>query len=145
MKWIFIATLALTASAQTIPDGPGKAAVIKMCTGCHDLDSVVALHQSKERWSAMVDEMVAKGATGTDDEIGQVIAYLTANFGPRKVNANKAAAVDLAAALGISAANAEAIVRYRTDHGDFKAPQDLTKVPGIDAKKIEDAKDRLEF
>jgi competence protein ComEA len=145
MKWIFIATLALTASAQTLPDGPGKAAVIKMCTGCHDLDSVVGMHQSKDRWSAMVDEMIAKGATGSDDEINQVVAYLTANFGPKKVNVNKATAADLAAALDISAANADAIVHYRADHGDFKAPQDLTKVPGIDAKKIEDAKDRLEF
>jgi competence protein ComEA len=103
------------------------------------------MHQSKDRWSAMVDEMIAKGATGSDDEISQVIAYFTANFGPKRVNVNKATAADLAAALDISAANAEAIVHYRTDHGNFKAPQDLTKVPGIDARKIEDVKDRLEF
>jgi hypothetical protein len=50
MKWIFIATLALAASAQTLPEGPAKTVVVKMCTGC------------------------------------QVIAYLTANFGPRKLN-----------------------------------------------------------
>jgi competence ComEA-like helix-hairpin-helix protein len=92
--------------------------------------------------------MVSRGAVGSDDEIDQAIAYLTANFGPtapKKVNVNKAAAADLASGLGISAADADAIVHYRADKGNFRELQDLTKVPGIDAKKIESAKDRLEF
>jgi competence ComEA-like helix-hairpin-helix protein len=103
---------------------------------------------TEERWGSVVDDMVSRGAVGTDDEIDQAIAYLTANFGPaapKKVNVNKAAAADLASGLGISAADADAIVHYRADKGNFRELQDLTKVPGIDAKKIESAKDRLEF
>jgi competence protein ComEA len=92
--------------------------------------------------------MVSRGATGTDDEIDQVITYLAANFpktAAKKVNINTASAADIAAGLEISASDAAAIVSYRTDKGKFKNWQDVTKVPGIDTKKIEAAKDRLEF
>ena len=40
---------------------------------------------------------------------------------------------------------AAAIVRYRAEHGDFKSVEDLKKVPGVDAAKIEARKDRLSF
>jgi competence protein ComEA len=100
---------------------------------------------TKDRWGSVVDDMVSRGATGTDDEIDQVIAYLATNFSRKKVNVNKASATDIAAALEISPADAAAIVAYRTDKGNFKEIQDITKVPGIDTKKIEAAKDRLEF
>jgi competence protein ComEA len=99
---------------------------------------------TKERWGSLVDDMVSRGAAGADDEIDQVIAYLAANF-PKKVNINKASAAELTAALEIPAADAAAIVSYRTDKGSFKELKDVTKVPGIDTKKIEAAKDRLEF
>ena len=44
-----------------------------------------------------------------------------------------------------SAADADTIVRYRAEHGSFKSIQDLIKVPGIDTKKIESNRDRVEF
>jgi len=103
---------------------------------------------SKDRWGNIVDDMVSRGATGTDEDIDQVINYLAANFGKsdaKKVNINKASAAELTEALDISAADAAAIVSYRTDKGSFKELKDVTKVPGIDTKKIEAAKDRLEF
>ncbi|MBZ5623178.1 MAG: helix-hairpin-helix domain-containing protein [Acidobacteriia bacterium] len=137
-----------TAAGQTLPDGPGKAIVQRMCTPCHGLGSVVRARMTKERWGSVVDDMVSRGAKGTDDEIDQVIDYLAANFSKgaaKTVNINKAGAVDLADALEISAADAAAIVSYRRDKGDFKSLQDVTRVPGIDIKKIEAAKDRLEF
>ena len=92
-----------------------------------------------------MDDMVSRGASGTDDEIDQVITYLSTNFSRKRVNVNKASAANIAAALKIVPADAAAIVAYRTDKGNFKELQDVTKVPGIDTKKIEAAKDRLEF
>ena len=145
---MLMAGLTLTAAAQTLPDGPGKAVFEKMCTPCHGLENVVRVRMTKDRWGSVVDDMISRGATGIDDEIDLVISYLTTNFGPaaaKKVNVNKASAADLAAGLGISAADADAIVRYRADKGNFKELQDVAKVPGIDAKKIESAKDRIEF
>ncbi len=82
-------------------------------------------------------------------EIDRVINYLATNFGPgaaTKINVNTAGNAGLAAALGLSASGAaEGIVSYRSANGRFKELKDLAKVPGIDAKKIESAKDRIEF
>jgi competence protein ComEA len=40
---------------------------------------------------------------------------------------------------------AAAIIEYRAKNGPFKSIEDLKKVPGIDAAKIEARKDRLTF
>jgi len=48
------------------------------------------------------------------------------------VNINTADAKTLAKELvGVGASKAEAIVKYRTDKGPFKAPEELKKVEGI--------------
>ena len=47
--------------------------------------------------------------------------------------------------LSLKRSEASAILRYRKEHGDFKSIEDLLKVPGIDAAKIEAKKDRLVF
>jgi mono/diheme cytochrome c family protein len=118
--------LAVGAGAQTLPDGPGKAVVQGMCTPCHGLENVIRARMTKDRWGSVVDDMVSRGATGTDDEIHQVITYLSTNFSRKKVNMNKASAADIAAALEIAPADAAAIVAYRTDRGNFKELRDVT-------------------
>ncbi|HKX30835.1 MAG TPA: helix-hairpin-helix domain-containing protein, partial [Blastocatellia bacterium] len=40
---------------------------------------------------------------------------------------------------------AAAIIQYRAKNGKFKSIEDLKKVPGVDAAKIEAKKDRLTF
>jgi competence protein ComEA len=103
---------------------------------------------TKDRWAKVVDEMVSRGATGTDDEVDEVVDYLATHFGPpniKKVNVNKADAAELTAVLGISAADANTILAYRKQNGSFKNWQDLAKVPGVDIKKIESELDRVEY
>jgi competence protein ComEA len=57
------------------------------------------------------------------------------------VNVNTADAQAIAAALpGIGPAKAKAIVDYRTQHGPFKAKEDLTQVPGIGDATLEKIK-----
>ena len=51
----------------------------------------------------------------------------------------------LAACLSLSAKEAAAVVKYRSDKGSFKAVEDLKKVPDLDFKKIETQKDRIDF
>jgi competence ComEA-like helix-hairpin-helix protein len=134
--------------SQTLPEGPGKAVVERMCKGCHRLENVVKSRRTRDRWTDIVDDMVARGAKGTDSEADEVIDYLSTHFGPdavHKVNVNKAGAPELASALDISAADADTLVRYRADHGSFKSIQDLMKIPGIDTKKIESNRNRVEF
>lgn len=139
---------ALSSHSQSIPEGPGKMTVERMCKGCHGLENVVRARRTREKWTEIVDDMVARGAKGTDSEADEVIDYLSTHFGPdsvRKVNVNKAAAAEMTLTLEISAADADKIIQYRANHRVFKSIQDLMKVPGIDAKKIESNRTRVEF
>src|SRR5882724_1564864 len=91
-------------AAQTLPEGPGKAVVERMCTGCHRLENVVRSRRTRDRWTEVVDDMVSRGAKGTENEADEVIDYLSTHFGPdagRKVNVNKAGAPELTSTLDI--------------------------------------------
>jgi mono/diheme cytochrome c family protein len=87
-KWLLFFVLAATTAAQKddvkLPDGPGKALVERVCSGCHGLESVVRARNTKERWNTIVDDMVSRGATATDDEADQIVNYLAANFSKPK-------------------------------------------------------------
>jgi len=62
------------------------------------------------------------------------------------VNVNSADAQTLADALsGIGPSKAEAIVKYREEHGPFKTPEDLLEVSGIGEKTLEKIKADLIF
>jgi len=130
------------------PEGPGKDATLEVCSKCHAADVVRAHRQGRDEWVASIQKMIAAGAEGTEDQFNQVLEYLTKNFGPQgaaTVNVNQASADDLQSGLGVTAKEAAAIVKYRTDQGAFKALDDLKKVPDLDFKKIEAQKDRIAF
>ena len=161
--WAAACVLCLSATPRApaqskLPDGPGKALVERTCKKCHTIETITRARLTPERWGEVVDDMISRGAEGTDEEFDQMVEYLAKNFGrgkapaagaktaaSQKISVNKANATELAAGLGLSAEDAEAIVHYREKNGDFKEWQDLKKVPGIDSKKIEDNKDRLEL
>ena len=141
--------LGIASFAQAeLPDGPGKAALLRLCGKCHSPEQAVSLRQSPDDWEDTVAKMVKLGATGTDDDFDAVLAYLSKNYGLETsglINVNKATAVDLETLLGLGRAEAVAIVHYRADKGNFKSIEDLRNVPGLDFKKIEAKKDRLTF
>jgi competence protein ComEA len=138
--------LASPASAQ-LPDGPGKDATMQLCGNCHEAAIVQQHRQSRDEWVATIQKMMAAGAQGPEDQFMAVLQYLTKNFAPlpAHVSVNQASAADLETGLSISAKEAAAIVKYRTDSGAFKTIDDLKKVPDLDFKKIEAQKDRLVF
>ena len=72
----------LKASGPPLPDGNGKAVVVRMCTACHGAAVFSKLRISREGWEDEVSAMVERGAAGTDKEIRTVTAYLVKNFGP---------------------------------------------------------------
>jgi len=131
--------------AQDLPAGKGKELVENSCGSCHGLDVVVAQHATKDGWASIVDYMVSRGATGTPDEIKTIVEYLAKNFPAAKTNVNKATSADLQSQLELTAKDADAIVKYRTDHGDFKDWDSLAKVPGIDTAKLTAKKDSISF
>jgi competence protein ComEA len=144
-----ISLLALgAAGAQQLPDGPGKAETVKLCSQCHEIERSVSLRQGREGWQATINKMVTMGAKGTDHEWTAVLDYLAKNYAAEEVpnlNVNQATAIELESRLSLKRSEAAAVIRYREKNGEFKSIEDLKKVPGIDVAKIESKKDRLAF
>ncbi len=130
-------------TSSKFPEGPGKAALLKMCSDCHGPESAVGQLKTREEWSKTLDEMAANGAQGTDEEWNQVLDYLDKNFS--LILVNKADAKQLANTLDVQQATGEAIVKHREEHGRFATIDDLKNVPGLDAAKVEARKDRFVF
>src|ERR1700751_1165623 len=139
----------LPAQSLKLPDGPGKAVTEKVCGACHGAELVIGRQEERETWGAIVEDMVQRGAQGTDDELYEVVDYLAKNFSKTspvmKINVNKATAKDLQAGLRLTDKQAAAIVHQREEKGNFKSVDELEKVPGVDAAKIEASKNRLAF
>ena len=115
-----------------------------MCSNCHGLDQVTSVQNSKKQWSNVVDDMVSRGAEGSDEDVNAVISYLSRNFG-KPVNINTATAKEIEDGLSFTAAQSASIVQYRTDKGAFKTFDDLAKVPGLDAGLLEEQKKNIVF
>jgi competence protein ComEA len=124
-------------------DKPGLQIVERICSTCHELDTAVGARHTRAEWRALVDAMVNRGATATDEEVAAIIEYLATDVG--LVNVNKAAAEEIAAVLDIPSGQAAAIVRYRAEHGEFKDLAGLKSVPGVEATVLEERKDRIAF
>ena len=151
---IFPAALGLSfptlhAQSLKLPDAPGKDVTQKVCGACHAAELVIGRQEERETWGAIVEDMIQRGATGTDDEMYQVVDYLATNFSKTspviKINVNKATAKDLEATLRLTDKQAAAIVQQREAKGNFKSVDELEKVPGVDTAKIEASKNRLAF
>ncbi|MFL6415261.1 MAG: c-type cytochrome [Bryobacteraceae bacterium] len=67
-----------------LPDAPGKQTVEKVCGTCHSTAMVLGRSSSREEWSEVISNMVAKGAKGTSAEFTQVLDYLATNLGPKQ-------------------------------------------------------------
>lgn len=71
-----------TAQGIALPDGPGKAEFVEVCSGCHGTDAVVGTRRSEADWRSMIESMAGQGATGTPEQFQAVLGYLTRSFGP---------------------------------------------------------------
>ena len=138
-----ISALVPLAQAQDLPEGKGKDVLEQVCGACHGTDLVASRRATKQGWSYLVDDMVARGASATNEQIQTINEYLSKNLG--QVNVNKGPSAELASVLEITSAQADAIVKYRMDHGDFKTLDDLKKVPGLETAKLDSKKDRVVF
>ena len=130
-----------------LPDGPGKETMMRICANCHGPEIVLGKRLTRDGWSQIVMIMVQRGAQGTDDEFADIVDYLTntVSVEAAKINVNKATAKQLQTGLEISDKDADAILHYRDANGDFKSIDDLKKVPGLDAAKIDAKKSKLVF
>lgn len=135
--------MAPLASAQDLAEGKGKDTVETVCGACHGVDLIAGQRATKDGWGYIVDDMISRGASATNDQIQSIKDYLAKNYG--QVNANKGAAAELAQVLEITPDQAAAIVKYRTDHGPFKTIDDIKKVPELASVNMDAKKDRLAY
>ena len=130
-----------------LPAGAGRDTMIRVCSKCHSPDNVLTNGQDRDGWEATITKMAGFGAAATDDEFSAILDYLVKNFPPSggPVKVNTATSAELQAGLGLTTAEADAVVDYRKKNGDFKTMDDLKKVPNVDAKKLDAAKAKMAF
>lgn len=141
---LFSVLLVPVLQAQDLPNGPGKDSLEKICTTCHDLSPVTSTNGDNAFWQSTADDMKGRGADGTDAEFRALVTYLTKYYGPPvKINTDTAASIQTN--LGLTADEAAAIVKYRTDKGPFREWADIMKVPGLDMSKLAGLQGRVRF
>ena len=131
------------AGQTQLPDGPGKETTRKICSNCHEIETVTAARRTKIGWQQMVEDMAGRGAEGSDEELAAIVTYLTTFYG--KINVNTASADDLRKALGLSEKEAQAIVSWREKNGKYSSFDQLQKTPGVDPEKLRDKRGLVAF
>ena len=146
MKFSLLCLIAagVVVSAQSLPDGSGKETFQMVCSMCHSPTAVIGKQGTRQWWQSKVIEMLQEVTDVPDSDVEAIVNYLAKSFPIVKINVNKASAKDFET-IKFTAKESDAIVQYRQAHGNFKTLDDLKKVPGLDAVKIESKKDRLEF
>jgi competence protein ComEA len=135
-----------TPSGEGLPDGPGKDVMVRTCGVCHEPRRAASVRLTRDGWSSVIDDMVRRGAKGSDQDLANILDYLTTNFlgeAPRPLNINSAAQIDFESVLELLRREAAAVVAYREKHGAFKSVDDLKRVPGLDFRKIDSKRDRI--
>lgn len=137
-----------SAGQSTPPDAPGKLELQKICKGCHELEKAFSIKQDRNGWVQTMEKMVSFGMKSTDEEYKAVLEYLVTHYAAEdvpKVRVNKATAIELESGLSLKRSQAKAVLEYREKNGPFKSLEDLKKVPGLEADKLEAKKDRISF
>lgn len=141
-----VSALPRPAAAQQLPDGPGKAELLKVCGTCHQPERSAAVRLTREGWEGVIADMIQRGAKGSDAEFAAVVDYLSKHFlgdAPRPLNINRATNVDLESVAGLTRKEAAAVLAWLDKVGICKSLDELKKVPGLDYKKIDARKDFL--
>ncbi len=125
------------------PDRPGKNVVEKVCGGCHGLRLMENMRKTPAAWKTSIDDMVTRGMKATDDEIETVNTYFARYL--TRLNINQASPSDIADILDLTPQQAEAIAAYRKANGKIKNFDELEAIPGLDAKKLNEQRNRIAF
>jgi cytochrome c5 len=67
-----------------LPDGPGKAILLDICTRCHDLQRVRRERNTAEGWLEILESMLNEGAPLPEKDLPELLRYLARNFGPAR-------------------------------------------------------------
>jgi mono/diheme cytochrome c family protein len=70
-------TASQTPPAAATGSDPREAIAKRLCAMCHPFEYVVAVRRTRAQWEATVENMVGRGARGTNAEFAAVIDYLS--------------------------------------------------------------------
>jgi competence protein ComEA len=129
--------------ATQLPEGEGRDALLRVCSGCHPMSRTADARRTALGWAAVVDDMVTKGAEGSDEDFEAATTYLVTFFAA--VDVNHATAKELVDVAGFTGKEAAAIVAYRDAGHAFKSFDDVKKVPDLDEARLTAAKPRLVY
>lgn len=90
-----------------------------------------------------IEEETTTVTTTVATTVATTTQTVTTSSSNGKVNINIASAAELETLKGIGPSKAQAIIDYRTEHGDFKSINDLLKVSGIGEKTLANIKDYI--
>ena len=121
----------------------GEQVTGQVCTICHGWDIVLANRLTPSQWKFLVPDMVARGASATNEQQEFITRFMSWAWG--QVSVNSAAAEDLAVVIGLPQSQAEAVVAYRESNGPFANLESLKQVPGIDTAALDRQVDALLF
>ena len=81
------ATARAQAPADPLPDDPAKAVIMNACTSCHDVGLITVKPRAPDEWETLIGKMIDRGASLTEPERQQVLAYLVKNLGVKPADA----------------------------------------------------------
>ena len=84
--------------------GPGRAETAASCGLCHAPAIITGKHYSADKWAAVVDHMVDRGAKVSDADYDTIVDYLARHYGP----VTAAVSVQAGSASGSGAASVPA-------------------------------------
>ena len=140
---IALGTVVSMAAVQPEARPAPPAAFTKVCVRCHASDKVVEGRRYPSQWDQVIEQMVTRGATGSEEEFDVVYDYLVAQFG--RVAINTAPAEEIAQVLHLEQGVADAIVQHRRKEGAFADFDALAAVPGVPVAALEKLRDAIVF
>lgn len=137
-----IGTILLTPVGKAAESDPNLEAVQTVCGKCHTTAVFMKEPRSWDRWNDVFADMTRRGAKGSDEQLEQVTKYFLENL--TLVNINSSPSDELVWVLGMSEDAAQSIIARRVRQ-PFTDITQLRSVPGVDAEKLQQRKNRILF
>jgi nitrate/TMAO reductase-like tetraheme cytochrome c subunit len=82
-SWVLIVVVSVVGLAVMVgcSQPSTQELVEERCVGCHALTIVETSQKTRQEWEETVDRMVAKGARLNDQQVEEVIDYLSETYG----------------------------------------------------------------
>ena len=125
---------ALTKASDLDTDPADAQAVATVCTACHSSAQFLTAARPYLRWEQTMQDMLDRGAQGTDEQLDHVLSYLVKNI--TIVNINTSPPDQLGMTLQIPSAVADNIVARRTAR-PFTSLDELKAVKGINPEVVQ--------